>query len=47
MQVPDWYRDYYRQQQPPIGGYGPPSATTSGVFSAGTAPTVSTGVGIF
>uniref|UniRef100_A0A915P767 Uncharacterized protein n=1 Tax=Meloidogyne floridensis TaxID=298350 RepID=A0A915P767_9BILA len=43
MQVPDWYRDYYRQQQPPIGGYGPPSATTSGVFSAGTAPTVSTG----
>lgn len=44
MQVPDWYRDYYRQQQPPIG---PPSATTSGVFSAGTAPTVSTGVGIF
>nr|CAD2153735.1 unnamed protein product [Meloidogyne enterolobii] len=40
MQVPDWYRDYYRQQQPPIG---PPSATTSGVFSAGTAPTVSTG----
>lgn len=43
MQVPDWYRDYYRQQQPPGYGIGPPSATTSGVFSAGTAPTVSTG----
>jgi hypothetical protein len=47
MQVPDWYKDYYNNQQQQQQYYGPLSATnTSGVFSAGTAPTISTGVKI-
>ena len=48
MHVPDWYRDYGQPSGGAggsgLGPVGPPSATTSGVFSAGTASGVILGM---